>query len=480
MKDRVHLPVVLLSMLFVLSAAARADVVKKSGTGVVPGTGGKEISFRASAMKTGPAAAHFWLDLKNENNQPVSLVACVMLDLDKSPVPHQKVVINKSTSGSSCTWSCSASGSASFNPSFYFGCKAHTLAANSGANVIDKAVTFSQTYQMSELGLVYWDLLQHCPVDASCDALLDQKQDVFLSPGAGTAGSFNVWVGGFFKLESGTKTSLNWAPGNWQTMSAEVDFPVLLRGVIEGLPGGTLVSLRVPTVDAAGRVAQAAAEFEVEPGEEDPRSGRPLEISLPYVLPGMARELPQGMRSRMSVLVPDLAEPLEAGRVARFTAEVFANGDNPIYAVGERMYSIQAVMVADPDPPEIAASEVQFRDRMLEVAIQATDDITMAVGASIVYRQGDGEEVVAPVDFDVPAEEGGVMFFRDQLGPLPPGEPIYYRLRVFDDVGNMVESEQQVIETRRRPSVSWREMLLIIVLLLLLLLILSRRRRARA
>lgn len=419
--------------------ANAGDVVGSSGTiKKVPGYPGKELKYRVGAVKTGKKTAHFWLQLKNETDTEIKIVVCSMVNLKKPRVKDSDYTIKKNSNGK---WDCDLKPGGDGPESFHFGCKQVTVPAGGKVDAFDEVATFSSNVcdaaGKSLLGTVYFDVLKDCPI-VDCARIKGARK--FLSPAtpAGHADWANVWAGGK-KYEDLTDTGLDeadWPTGNWITMNktSTDTYPARMVGTLTGAPANAQVVLAF--ADGTQHVALVLPDpFNL------PCGGRPLALNIPFSVPSSV-DLHDAITIHMPFspcgFVPEQT-------VMRLNAEILAEPGAPVYLPGEFMYGVDLFWVRDTQPPLVGFHHLQPTSTGLHVYVEATDDTTIASGASLVYSV-EGETLVeVPINFAIPSELEGVMMFEDTLCELPRGVPLDCVIKVVDEVGNTAETPVQTL-----------------------------------
>jgi hypothetical protein len=439
---------------------ARADTVKTTGTiKKVPGYPGKELEYRASAVRSTNNTAHFWLRVFNNNDVDIKIVVCAMLSLKRDKKPDQDYEIRK-TFDAPAKWKCvpvpDPPGDPGSPSNAHLGCKRITVPKKQGGvkgqiDAFDKVVEFKDKFTKNQLGLLYFDVLLDCEFDGvTCDQVVGTNN--FLTPG----GFFNeeerdkyanVWAGGK-KYEELTRSprsgrfseglapseiasvnTIDWPAGNWVTMrkSPPSLYPAHLVGTVTGAPAGSSIEFTFDT--------EPGGTYVVPPDPSNPPCGG-LDVAVDETFtigPDLAEH------STMTLTVPPPCEFLGEGSVIRFNADVFAEPGAPYYVVGEFMYGVDLFLVKDTLPATILSSAAEQAGSDLEVSVEATDATTMPMAAVFVYSAG-GPEAEVPIGYADPAEVGDSFFFEESIPGLPFGVPILYHIDVLDEFYNVAST----------------------------------------
>lgn len=408
------------------------DVVGDTGTiKKVPGYGaGTELKYRVGAVPTGKRTAHFWLQIKNPNAFDVDIIVCAMLNLDRPMVPDTDYSIEKVNGNWKCEVVMPDPGDGP--DSYHFGCERMTIPAGGQKDAFDTVATFDSDVKNamgdSLLETVYFDLLKDCPIE-DCD--IDGARN-FLTPETptGHADWANVWAcnSSYTDLTDTGLSEVEWPSGNWVTMRKQETqgFPSRVQGTLSGAPAGAQFELILDGVLA--HTAMVAPD-----PANPPCGGLDLTIDVPFITP-------PGSHAKDGIRVTLPNNPcgfLPEGTLARFNADIIADPGSPVYAPGDFMHGIDIALVHDTVPPNLVGANVQSVGNDIFIDVQATDDTTMVVGAGFFYDVNGGPEQDLAIAYDIPAEIGNVMLFRDVLEDMPTGVPINYRIELIDDVGNV-------------------------------------------
>lgn len=450
----------------------------------VPGDFPEEttLKYRVGAVKTGKRTAHFWLRINNPNAFEVKVIVCAMLNLKKPDVDDTDYCIEKidtDNDGVPDTWKCEElTRERDDGPdSYHFGCKRLTIPAGGTVDAFDEVATFDSDVCDADgnslLGTVYFDLLKDCPLD-SCDDLKGARN--FLSPTtpADHKDWANVWAGGkkYEDVTDGGFTLFEFPSGNWVTMRKdELDsYPARLVGTLTGARAGATLEIYFND--------NLAHSVDVPPDPENPPcGGSDVAVDLLFSVPPGSEA-----HDAIVLIVSKPCDEVSEGEVVCFVADVLAEPEAPFYDPGDFMYGIGLFIIRDTMPPEILAVDVsQAGAQALGVHVEATDATTMATGATLVYRVGDGLDQEWPIPYDNPAEVDNVMFFDGVLAGLPVEEEITFHVNVFDDVGNMSSSVDEVITLQLEPvpTVSeWGVVVMTVLMFTVATVVIARRRAA--
>jgi len=457
----------ILLLIFMMPVFSIAQTVEEFGYSCVPGHPGKIIKWRnAYAKSPGPAtnSIHYWFNIELHNPQPgddVTFVICAMLNIDKPAVSNPAYSANI-VGGE---WVCSTNGGTqSWFPNYHFGCKRiHLTAANPKDNTsFDQTVMMNQPFTNQEIASSYIDIAVDCPqgFSASCNNIFNMA-DQWLVPGdgafpshsgsnvpsscPGNSGTSSFWIanGGnwvtpplndFYTVEE------RFLMGNWYTMAnLGNNFETVLTGEVTNLPGGATVQFTYPT-------AQGMESIEyLVPGEEC--TGNEISIEIPIQI----NEEVIAVQEHIYMKISGETSPCQqypSGEIIQFRATsialnetFFPNGDI-LFSPGDAMHGVFLQFIGDYEPPEVGSTEViRNSDGEVSIRIKGVDETTMALAATLEYSI-DGElQPILPIPYDSIPEIGDSIVYRADLGSIPNGAILEYKVYLADEVGNESESE---------------------------------------
>ncbi len=413
-------------------ALPAVDDLARDGRAPAPGARLEDLFFDVAVGKSGARTAHLAFAAVNPHDSPRQVTACVSLQLDGDDVAGRLIRIAGEPDRPEAPWVCSDEGQILGPPVWHVGCVPVAMPARGRSEAFHRV---SQLDRESALRLVYWDLLPARAISATCDRLAGSSNIAVVAPGSGPAPPVvSGWYGGAFKLEAGSDLIIYWGPGSSVTRASPADHRVLLVARVTGLPLGSTLRLVVPDLDERGSSIERVREMPVRPGD-GACSGAVMEFHEAYTVPGRLRTTRP--RPRLEVALPDGdCGEVAPGHEARLVAKVFANGPSTVYEHGALIHTVRAVMVADPDPPQITRQSVTAADdgRFI-VAVEASDSTTRVAAAEVLY-EFHGRRAAVPLDFAESASAGHRSRFRGRFGPFPSGARVAYQVRVFDEVGN--------------------------------------------
>ena len=446
---------------------SNAQTAEEFGYSCVPGHPGKIIKWRNAYSKSpGPAtnSIHYWFNIELHNPQPgddVSFVICAMLNIDKPAVSNPAYSANI-TGGE---WVCSTNGGTQqWFPNYHFGCKRiHLTFANPKDNSsFDQTVMLNQPFTNQEVASSYVDIAVDCPqgFSASCNNIFNMA-DQWLVPGngafpsqsgpnipancPGSSGTSSFWIanGGnwvtppqndFFVIEE------RFLMGNWYTMAnLDSGFEAVLAGEFINLPGGATVQFTYPTEEGMDSIVY------VVPGEEC--TGNEIFVEIPIRI----NEEVISVQEHIYVKISGETSPCQeypSGEIMQFRANTiaqnetfFPNGEI-LFSPGDIMHGVFLQFIGDYDPPEVASIDViRNADEEVSIRIKGVDETTMAVGATLEYSIDGVLQPILPIPYDSIPEIGDTIVYRADLGKIPSGATLEYKVYLADEVGNESESE---------------------------------------